>query len=210
MELITFPSSPFGKKVCAVADACGIFDKIKIVEFYPWVPGPELRNLNPLNKIPVLKIGDESIYDSGVICEYLIEVSGAKNLMPNRMSTLKIQALMDGILDAALLMRYEKFFRPQHLQSIDWYNRQHFAMSSGLSYLNYNVQKILNNDLTFANICVSVSLAYLQLRFCDESWERDYENLYSWCENYFKVHEFLKNHKPAHKTPPSDAICIQQ
>ncbi len=126
--LYTFPSSPFGSKVHAVVIACGLEQSVTFELFHPWLSDTEFRKLNPLGKIPVLKTSDDIIFDSPVICEYLMEKSGMlEKLMPNRLRALKIQAMVDGINDAAVSMRYERFFRPSHLQSIDWYDRQYLT-----------------------------------------------------------------------------------
>ena len=116
MILYSFPSSPFGCKAKAVILACEQAENITIEEFYPWQPDVFFRELNPLGKIPALKIcHDEAIFDSSVICEYIMEKSKKTHqLMPNKFKLLKIQALVDGMADATVSMRYERFFRPNH------------------------------------------------------------------------------------------------
>jgi glutathione S-transferase len=44
---------------------------------------PELLNLHPEGKVPLLIHGDEVIYESSVITEYLDEISGPTHLMPS-------------------------------------------------------------------------------------------------------------------------------
>ena len=74
MQLYTWPTSPFGAKVWAVAIVTGQNACITKVPYHPWQADSELSQLNPLNKIPVLITSDgEALYDSPVICEYLIE-----------------------------------------------------------------------------------------------------------------------------------------
>ena len=56
------------------------------------------------------------LYDSCVICEYLDTLHDGRPMFPEsgtaRWAALRLQALGDGIMDAALLARYETFLRP--------------------------------------------------------------------------------------------------
>lgn len=198
LTLYSFPSSPFGCKVKAVILACGLEKSVEIKEFHPWQPDPNFRKLNPLGKIPVLEDGKDTIFDSTVICEYLMEKSGmTEKLMPNRIQSLKIQSLTDGIADAAVAIRYELFFRPSHLQCMDWCKRQHLAMHSGLEYLD---KLTLNQDVNFENLCVVTLLSYLDLRFSDENLKNKFQNLYNWHHQFMDLYPFLKAVKA--KDPP--------
>lgn len=86
MKLYTTPSSPFGAKVWAVALATGMDKRIEKVLYNPWQNDLALSKLNPLNKIPVLQINaNESLYDSPVICQYLIDRSAKHNLITRAM-----------------------------------------------------------------------------------------------------------------------------
>jgi glutathione S-transferase len=190
MILYSFPSSPFGCKVKAVILACGLEKTITIEEFHPWLPDANFRKLNPLGKIPVLQTADDAIFDSPVICEYLMEKSGMQSkLMPDRYQSLKIQALVDGICDAAIAMRYERFFRPTHLQCSDWYDRQQLALVSGLEYLD---ALPFTNAILFENLCVVTLLSYLDIRFGESAFNRNYSNLYNWYVSFMKMHPFLE------------------
>ena len=188
MILYTFPSSPFGCKVKSVILACAEEKNITIEEFHPWQPDSFFRELNPLGKIPTLKIdNNESIFDSAVICEYIIEkAKKSSKLMPNRIKSLKIQALIDGMADAAVSIRYERFFRPQHLQCEDWYNRQYLALESGLKYLNSNLKKCTEESLCFENLCIATFLSYIDLRFSDSTFRENYKNIFSWYDQFRK------------------------
>jgi glutathione S-transferase len=72
-----------------------------------------LRRQNPLGKIPALIAEDGvAIFDSRVIVEYLDGLAGGGRLIPSdlaaRIRALTLQALADGIADAALLQVYER------------------------------------------------------------------------------------------------------
>jgi glutathione S-transferase len=212
MKLYTFPSSPFGAKVLAVAHACNLQKNLTLKEIHPWQVDSELRVLNPLNKIPVLETKNGAvIFDSKVICEYLLETSNNQHLFgKDRIQSLKIQALADGALDAAVLMRYEKFFKPQYLQSEDWYERQHLAVVSAIEYFNSNVDDLLSDALLFSNLCVAITIAYFELRFSSEPWRKNYLTLYKWYDDYCLKHEFLSECKPKDWPIPDSVECIKK
>lgn len=212
MKLYTFPSSPFGAKVLAIAYACGLEKSLEIIHMHPWQVDSELRVLNPLNKIPVLMTDDgDVVYDSKVICEYLIDISQQKNLWgANRIQTLKIQALADGALDAAVLMRYEKYFKPQYLQSEDWYARQHLAVVSTIEYFDDKVANLLNYELLFSNLCVANMLAYFEFRFSHEPWRQNYKDLYFWYDNYMGNYKLLHECKSKDWPIPDTVECLKK
>ncbi|MEO1266346.1 MAG: glutathione S-transferase N-terminal domain-containing protein, partial [Pseudomonadota bacterium] len=114
MKVLTSGPSPYGRKVKMTAMMKGLYDRITFeeVDVRP-VENEELRPQNPLAKIPVLITDDgTAIYDSHVICEFLDAQVASPALFPGdgaeRWQTLTRGALADGILDAALLMVYEK------------------------------------------------------------------------------------------------------
>ncbi|MEI6628757.1 MAG: glutathione S-transferase N-terminal domain-containing protein [Alphaproteobacteria bacterium] len=208
MILYSFPSSPFGCKVKAVILACGLEKAVEIKEFHPWLPDVEFRLLNPLGKIPVLQVEDDAIFDSRVICEYLMEKSGMlEKLMPDRIKSLKIQALVDGIADAAVAIRYELFFRPVHLRCLDWHERQQLALVSGLEYLN---KSSLSMDIRFDNLCIVMLLSYLEFRFADAGFENTFKNLYEWYYEFMKNHPFLKDSKAKDHPVPSGITRLEK
>lgn len=76
-------------------------------------------------KIPSLVLDDKKpIFDSNVICEYLDSLKPAPVLFPRngpeRWQALALGSLADGILDAALLLVYEKRFRPEEKWHAPW------------------------------------------------------------------------------------------
>ncbi len=77
---------------------------------------------NPLGKVPCLMMEDGSaLYDSRVIAEYLDTLTPVCKLLPpngrDRADVKVWEALADGVLDAAVLVRLEKTLRPEAQQS---------------------------------------------------------------------------------------------
>ncbi|NJO36224.1 MAG: glutathione S-transferase, partial [Rhodospirillales bacterium] len=116
MKLLSHPLSPYVRKARIAMAMKDVADRIELVtvDTNP-LDNPELSRANPLAKIPALIIDDSTaIYDSHVICEYLDSLAPSPVLFPKggmeRIRTLTLGSLADGILDAALLLVYEKRF----------------------------------------------------------------------------------------------------
>ena len=186
MRLWMNPLSPFARKVRIVARETGLDGRIEEVSIMvsPVKPHAELERENPLVKIPALSTPEEgTLYDSAVICEYLDSLHGGKPLFPKagteRWRALRLQALGDGILEAAVLMRYEGAVRPQALQWSDWVAGQFGKVRGGLDVLEKECagwgERFAIGEITAA--CV---LGYLDFRFPDEKWRARHPALEKW------------------------------
>jgi len=130
MELIWAGTSPYARKVMIVAHELGVTDTIKTTDGSgtPVAPNSTTTSYNPLGKLPCLVPDDDpAIYDSRVICQYLIAKNGGAGLLSDgsgRWETLTLEALADGICDAAILIRYETVLRPETLRWSGWLDGQ--------------------------------------------------------------------------------------
>ena len=151
------------------------------------------------------------LFDSPVICEYVMgKAKKIQALMPDKFKSLKIQALVDGMSDAAVSMRYEHFFRPKHLQCEDWYDRQYLALTCGLQYLDDRLDTDLNQELLFENLCVATFLSYADLRFSDKPFRKNYKKLYCWYDGYMQKHSFLEAAKAKDNPIPANITRLQK
>ena len=185
MKLWFNPASPFARKVRIVAREAGVDGRIEEVGIMvsPVKPHAELARENPLGKIPALSTEMGTLYDSAVICEYLDSLHGGNAMFPKagaeRWRELRLQALGDGILEAAVLMRYERAVRPQALQWGDWIAGQFGKVRLGLDALEQECagwgERFAIGEITAA--CV---LGYLDFRFPDEAWRKNHSALEKW------------------------------
>ena len=139
VQLYYSATSPYVRKVRIVAIEKGLDGAIELVEAMPW-PDPSLISTqNPLGKVPALVLDDGSaLYDSPVICEYLDTLGEGSRLLPQagpaRWRSLRIQALADGIMDAAVSIVLERR-RPAELQSLD----AQIATAVAIGYLHFRL-----------------------------------------------------------------------
>jgi glutathione S-transferase len=180
MKLFYSPTSPYVRKVMVCSLACGIADQIERVTTNPWDSPPELLAQNPLSKVPCLVTEDGlALFDSPVICEYLDNI-GAGALFPPpgaaRWRALKLQAVGDGIMDAAILRRMEGT-RPEEEARSRIMERYRDGVARGLDLLERDPPP---DHLDIGTITVACALGYLDFRFAHENWREGRPQLEKW------------------------------
>ena len=164
MKLFHTPTSPFVRKVMVVAKEIGVPLETTFLRPTPVQADPVLSKENPLNKIPVLITPEGPLYDSAVICEYLdrenkvIPASGAA-----RFRVLRLQALCDGILEAGVIVFYEKTTRPPDKQYAPWLDGQTQKMNQALDALELECESF-SEKADHSQICAGVTIGWLEFR----------------------------------------------
>ena len=183
MKLYSHPVSPFARKARIIAHELDI--KLEIVHVESARKDDNLRNVNPLKQIPVLVLDDgSSLFDSPVICEYLNHAGGGKffpgmNLFKHstgRWKALGLQALGDGIADAAVAWRYE-LVEPAERQNSDRIARCKATVAAGLDALE---RVSFAKDPTIGEISVACALGYIDFRHTDLDWKSSRPKLAGW------------------------------
>jgi glutathione S-transferase len=193
MKLRYAAASPFVRKVMVVALETGLSERIErlATTVSPVKPNEDVARENPLVKVPSLTTDDGFVlYDSPVICEYLDELhDGAKLFPPSgsaRWTALKQQALADGLLEAAILVRYENL-RPEEMRWKDWTESQMRRVRGALAALEIEIEAgNLAGPLTIGPITVGCALGYLDFRFANEAWRLRHRLLAAWFEEFSK------------------------
>ena len=187
MRLWQNPASPFARKVRIVVRESGLLPRTEEigVAVSPVSPNADLARHNPLVKIPALQTDDgQVLYDSSVICEYLASLNPGAQLLPAgaaRWDALRLQSLCDGILDAAVLCRYELAVRPEQYRWNDWVQGQFAKIRNGLDALAGEAPS-WGTAFGIGQIGAACVLGYLDFRFGDEQW-RERAALAAWYES---------------------------
>src|SRR5262245_8374114 len=184
------PTSPFGRKVRMAIDTLGLNGRITVVPAEPLDESDTLRKQNPLGKMPCLVLPDDStIYDSGVIIEYLQDIAGTDRLVPlrgpERYRTLTLSRLADGVMDASILIVYETRFRPDLPHSPRWLTHQRGKIQRGLAAFEASLPD--PNKTNVVSIGLSCALGYLDWRK-QLDWRPAYSGLVTWLAQ-FAAHE---------------------
>lgn len=187
MILRSSPPSPFGRKIKIAAGILGIEGEIKVEPTDTLDPNDSVRLQNPLGKIPVLILEDGfTLYDSRVILEYLDHYAGGGRIIPRksgpRFAALRLQALCDGILDAAILRVYETRFRPPERHEPKWLDHQAGKIERGLAVLEADPPQLTDLPNVGA-ITLACALGYLDLRF-PGVWRDTHPRLVGWLDTF--------------------------
>lgn len=187
MLLRSSPPSPFGRKVKIAADLLGLKDRIEIQIADTNDPSDTLRRQNPLGKIPVLVLEDgTTLYDSRVILEYLDILAGGGRIIPAepkaRIEALRLQALADGLMDAALLQVYEMRFRNEGERSQAWVANQAGKVERALAHLE-EAPPSAEGTIGVGEIGVACALGYLDLRF-EGRWRERHPRLVAFLDAF--------------------------
>lgn len=150
-----------------------------------WNAATAIQRSNPLGKVPCLVMEDgSSMYDSRVIAEYLDTLTPVCKLLPpngrDRAEVKVWEALADGVVDAAVLVRLERTQRPAELQSEAWIERQMGKVSAGLQAMSERLGEqpfCMGNHYTLADVAAGCALGWLSFRFPQIGWRDDYPNL---------------------------------
>jgi len=139
----------------------------------PIVPNADVDMHNPIGKIPALAVKGLNLFDSPVIFEYLDSQHKGRKLLPRkgreRWVALRLQAMADGLLDAAILTRYEGALRPKDKRWPDWVKGQTKKIEGVLAQLEAEA-KSLKGKPTIGTISVACALGYLDYRFAAMDW----------------------------------------
>ena len=186
LVLRSSPASPFGRKVKMAALELGLMDKIEIVAADTTDPNEVLREQNPLGKIPTLVLEDGmTLFDSRVIVDYLDHLAGGGKIIPAgeaRFAQLRLQALADGIADAALLKVYEGRFRAETERSANWVAHQDGKVARGLAALEAAPPAFPDRP-RIGEIALACALGYLDLRFAG-AWRAEHPRLVAWLDDF--------------------------
>jgi glutathione S-transferase len=189
MKLYMNPASPFARKARIIVHELNLTEVVEEILVPRGGLGEAFRRINPLGKIPVLVLADGStLFDSPVICEYLNDAGGGK-FFPGKSllrensghwRALTLQALGDGICDAAVARNYE-LMRPQELQSDAVMQKHMNAVAVSLDVLEHTR---FTDKVTIGEIAVACALGYLDFRIPELAWREARPNLRDWYEKF--------------------------
>jgi len=182
MKLFYSPTSPYVRKVVACAIARGIESRIERVTTNPHLSPAALTAANPLSRVPCLLTDDGvGLFDSPVICEYLDSIGEAPPLFPRadspaRWHALRLQALGDGMLDAAVARRMEQA-KPADDARSTFMARQKDVVARSIGMLESTVP---GPAIDIGSLAIACALGYLDFRFAAEPWRPHAPRLAAW------------------------------
>ena len=190
MKLFFSPTSPYVRKVLVLAHEIGLADQIEFIDRHPHPVDrdPAIVAKNPTGKVPTLLLDDgTSLYDSRVICQYLASLGSGPTMYPDATpdswQVLTLEALADGLLDAALIIYYETFERPKEQIWDGWLSGQWEKIDSTVDEYERLLESF-TGQVNAATIAIAVTLGYLDFRFEDHPWRPGHARTQAWYEEF--------------------------
>jgi glutathione S-transferase len=186
MKLLGTHTSPYVRKVRLVLLEKNI-PHIYLVDA-PRESGSLAARANPLVRIPALILDDETcVFDSPVIAEYLDTLNDTPILIPRndalaRMRVKRWEALADGIMDSAVMVRIESI-RPAEQQDADIFTRHNNAITNALEFIANQLGQAEwceGQAITLGDLALVSALIYLDLRQVERNWRGRHPNLANW------------------------------
>ncbi|MBF9233846.1 glutathione S-transferase family protein [Microvirga alba] len=188
MKLYSSDRSPFVRKVLVCAHEVGLIDDIervpKVVSFLQ--TDEEVGSHNPLGQLPTLVLDDgTSLYDSGVICDYLSQLNVATLLVPihpdARLEMARRQAEADGLL-ANFMRWYGERRRADHPLSPQYVAICRGKLQRVADAWNNAAPSWHGRRLDIGFIAIGCALSYADFRFSAENWRSERQELATWYE----------------------------
>lgn len=188
MKLYYSPTSPYARKVIAVAHEKGLGNKLEKLPGRE--PGVNLDKMNPLDKIPTLVADDgEVLIESALICQYLDEIGKGRRLYPDsgkaRRRMLQLEAIGHGVCDAGVLCRMEERMHKPEMISPDWIERQQKKLQRGIAAMEQALDE-LGATVTPVHITYAVTLTFLDQHKIHPGWREAHPKLAKWYDSFLR------------------------
>lgn len=169
MKLLASLTSPYARKLRILALELDL--DVELVETAPMADAPDFLAVNPLGKVPALLVGDDAIVDSRVIAGYLLALAPGNAILPDagpaHWHGRTTEAIADGILDAAITLRFNA---GQGVTSGLWVDRQYRAIDRAVLALAGRVGDGCAGEFGWGEISTVVAVEYLDLRWPMIDW----------------------------------------
>jgi glutathione S-transferase len=190
------------------ADVLGMSGDMTVVAADTNDPDDNLRQQNPLGKVPALLVGDDVIYDTRVILDYFDQLYTAKHgtsiLYPGEgMEIIRLKtalARVIGMLDAGILIVYEGRFRPENMRVESFVDYQLAKVTRSFAEIKAENPTYTNGATpTAADIALACALDHYDYRK-QLDWRDHCPSLASWMMDF-------SNAVPSYKATLPDDIA---
>lgn len=194
MKLFYSITSPYSRKALLTARALGLGDKVTLEVGSSMDPATKVDTVNPLGKVPALLLeNSEAIFDSPVIVEHFLREAGADRTSDVVFKQLQLQAVADGIMDAAVNTVMDSR-KPDGDPSPFWHERWRTSIMRSVKHIE-DTHIALLGDWAFGTIGTACALDYLGFRLPELAWQQEAPKLAEWFDS-------IKDHPDFAETDP--------
>lgn len=169
MKLLYQTHSPYARKVLVFAHETGQAAGLDVIhhETSPVRRNEAVYRMNPLGKVPVLILPDDSsLFDSLVICDYLDSLHAGPRLIPEqgpaRRAALRLEVLAQGLCDAGIRLRSETERRPEAFRYALYAEGQAGKLMTTYDFIEQSVP--LDGPMTIGHIALATALDWVLFR----------------------------------------------
>lgn len=178
MKLIGSTTSPYVRKVRLVLHDLGIPFELEQVSALAPESASKLEAINAARRVPILETEDGIIFDSTIICEYLLAKQGKEINLSTKLNL----RLIDELCDSAILLYQQKLWNSDKNWETKFSKNQ---LSRVTSVLNGLESKVANNDLN------QMEKDWL---LCVLDWIT-FRDFFNWSIDHKALDKFHKSHK---------------
>ena len=184
MELICSLTSPYARRVRALAYELNIQDQLKINVVKPRESETYLWTVNPIGKVPTLHLEDGStIFDSLIICDYLIATYAPEWGLEQQTNFWEYRtrlSLLNQTSDAGSQARKLLAQEPPQTKAADF---QLGKVHRSLTHLE-TTWSTLETELSLASIGLACTFDWLLDRFPETNWADLYPRIGRWFDDF--------------------------
>jgi glutathione S-transferase len=200
VKLYASPASSFARKIRVMLIEKNVKHELEIVNL--WEPN-DLKNTNPIGKVPALQLDDGRVLiSSPLIADYIDSTYPSPRFIPAdadaRLEVKLREALADGTMDAVSASLYEMRFHDQATRSQAWLDRQRSKIDGGFAALEKmlgNRRWCVGDEMTLADIAIACHLGFVMLR-APHFFSRDA------CPNLARLWQTMEARESLKKTAP--------
>ena len=182
MKLYASPASSFARKIRVMLIEKNVSHEVEMVNL--WEPN-ELQKINPIGKVPALKLDDGRVLiSSPLIADYVDSKYPNPRFIPadtdSRTEVRRWEALADGTMDAVGTSLYEMRFHDEARRSQAWLDRQRSKIDAGLAALEGMLGDrtwCVGNAMSLADVAIACHLGFITLRVPHYFPQGKYPNL---------------------------------
>jgi glutathione S-transferase len=169
VKLYLSAASSFARKVRVVLLEKRVAHEVETINL--WEPN-DLGSVNPLGKVPALRLDDGRVLvSSPLICDYVDARYPEPRFIPQeldaRTEVRRWEALADGCMEAVSATLYEMRFHDEAKRSADWLARQKKKFEAGFATLEQMLGErrwCVGDAMSLADIAIACHLGFINLR----------------------------------------------
>ncbi len=169
MKLYASPASSFARKIRVMLIEKNVSHEVEMVNL--WEPN-ELQRINPIGKVPALKLDDGRVLiSSSLIADYLDGKHPSPRFIPadadGRIEVRRWEAIADGTMEAVGTSLYEMRFHDEAKRSQPWLDRQRGKIDAGFAALEGMLGDrpwCVGSVVSLADIAIACHLGFITLR----------------------------------------------